>query len=71
MFLIVALINAIDVIVALANGTAQPGWSQLMLSVWFVGGVIMVSLGLVGIYIGRTYSEVKQRPQYIISDVLD
>lgn len=31
----------------------------------------MVSLGLVGIYIGRTYSEVKQRPQYIISDVLD
>lgn len=70
-FLIVALINAIDVVVALCNGTAQPGWSQLMLSIWFVGGVIMVSLGLVGIYIGRTYSEVKKRPQYIISEVLD
>ena len=70
-FLIVALINAIDVIVALCNGSAQPGWSQLMLSIWFVGGVIMVSLGLVGIYIGRTYSEVKRRPQYIISEVLD
>lgn len=70
-FLIVALINAIDVIVALCNGSAQPGWSQLMLSIWFAGGVIMVSLGLVGIYIGRTYSEVKRRPQYIISEVLD
>lgn len=71
LFLIVALINSIDVVVALCNGTAQPGWSQLMLSVWFVGGVIMVSLGMVGIYIGRMYSEVKHRPQYIISEVLD
>lgn len=71
LFLIFALINGIDVVVALVNGTAQPGWSQLMLSVWFVGGVIMVSLGMVGIYIGRMYSEVKHRPQYIISEVLD
>lgn len=70
-FLIVALINAIDVIVALCNGSAQPGWSQLMLSIWFVGGIIMISIGMVGIYIGRTYSEVKKRPQYIISEVLD
>ena len=71
MFLILALINGIDVVVSLCNGTAQPGWSQLMLSIWFVGGVIMVSLGMVGIYIGRMYSEVKNRPQYIISEVLD
>lgn len=71
LFLTVALINGIDIIVALCNGTAQPGWSQLMLSVWFVGGVVMVALGMVGIYIGRIYSEVKHRPQYIISEVLD
>ena len=71
LFLIVALINGIDVVVALCNGTAQPGWSQLMLSIWFIGGVIMVSLGMVGIYIGRMYGEVKHRPQYVISEVLD
>lgn len=70
-FIIVALINAIDVIVALCNGTATPGWSQLMLSIWFVGGVIMIALGMVGTYIGRIYTEVKHRPQYIISEVLD
>lgn len=70
-FLIVALINAIDIIVSLINGTAEPGWSQLMLSLWFVGGVVLISLGLVGVYIGRTYSEVKHRPQYIILDVLE
>lgn len=70
-FLIVALINAIDVVVALCNGTAAPGWSQLMLSLWFIGGVLMISLGVVGTYIGRIYSEVKNRPQYIISETLD
>lgn len=70
-FLIIALINAVDIVVSLINGTAQPGWSQLMLSMWFVGGVILIALGLVGIYIGRTYSEVKHRPQYLILDVLD
>ena len=71
LFLVVALINGIDVVMALINGTAQPGWSQLMLSIWFVGGVVMVALGMVGIYIGRTYNEVKHRPQYIVSDILD
>ena len=70
-FLIVALINAIDVVISLCNGTAAPGWSQLMLSVWFIGGVVLISLGLVGIYIGRTYSEVKQRPTYIVSEIID
>lgn len=70
-FLVVALINAIDVIVALCNGTAAPGWSQLMLSIWFIGGMIMISLGLLGIYIGRTYTEVKRRPQFIVSETLD
>ncbi|MDO5329289.1 MAG: glycosyltransferase family 2 protein [Coriobacteriia bacterium] len=69
--LIVALINAIDVIVALCNGTAAPGWSQLMLSVWFVGGMILIAIGLLGTYIGRIYGEVKNRPRYIISDKLD
>lgn len=71
LFLIVAVINGVDVVMALINGTAQPGWSQLMLSIWFVGGVVMVALGMVGIYIGRTYSEVKHRPQYIVSEILD
>lgn len=41
-----------------------PGWSSLMISVWLVGGVILVSLGIVGEYIGKIYIEVKDRPRY-------
>ena len=40
------------------------GWSSMILSVWLVGGVILVSLGIVGEYIGKIYIEVKDRPRY-------
>lgn len=69
--LIIAFINAIDVVIALCNGTAVAGWSQLMLSVWFLGAMILIAIGLLGIYIGRIYGEVKNRPQYVISKELD
>jgi hypothetical protein len=42
-----------------------------MLSVWFTGGVIMIAIGLVGIYIGKIYMEVKHRPLYNIKEVLE
>ena len=51
-------------------GETQPGWSSLMLSIWFIGGVQLISIGLIGQYIGKIYVEVKQRPRYHIETFL-
>ena len=47
------------------------GWTSLMLSIWFVGGCLLVSMGVVGEYIGKIYLEVKDRPRYIVEEKLD
>lgn len=47
-----------------------PGWSSLMISIWLVGGVVLVSLGIVGEYIGKIYIEVKDRPRYNEEELL-
>jgi dolichol-phosphate mannosyltransferase len=45
------------------------GFASIILSVWFIGGMIMLTLGLVGIYVGKVFQQVKQRPQFIVSDI--
>lgn len=54
-----------------AGGNAVPGWTSLMVSIWFVGGMMMVSLGVVGEYVGKAYTEIKRRPRYIIAETLE
>ena len=49
------------------SGHVVAGWSSLMIF-WLVGGFIMVSLGIVGEYVGRIYLESKHRPRYIIAE---
>lgn len=46
------------------GNTTVSGWSSLMLSIWFLGGVQLLSIGVIGQYIGKTYVEVKERPRY-------
>jgi len=70
-FLLISLGIGIYVIRALVLGTAVPGWSSLMLSVWFASGVLMMAIGIVGTYIGKIYQEVKHRPLYHVQEVLD
>jgi len=57
-------------IVRWAIGASVLGWASLICSVWAIGGLIMLSLGIIGEYIGKTYLEVKGRPQFIIETVL-
>ena len=47
-------------------GTTSPGWASLMVIVVFLGGVQLITIGILGEYIGRIYDEVKQRPLYIL-----
>ncbi|MCG6795768.1 glycosyltransferase family 2 protein [Geobacillus sp. YHL] len=47
-------------------GHAESGWTSLMISVWFIGGLVLMSLGLIGEYIGKIYQEVKRRPRFAV-----
>lgn len=58
-------------IVAKLMGTTSQGWSSLMISIWMLGGLQMLSLGVIGEYIGKITLEVKKRPRYIIEEILD
>jgi glycosyltransferase involved in cell wall biosynthesis len=51
-------------------GHAQSGWTSLMISLWFIGGLLLIGIGLIGEYIGKIYQEVKRRPRFTIEKVL-
>lgn len=70
-FLLVALVMVLYSLASLVAGRVVAGWTSLMISVWFVGGVTVTSLGIVGEYVGRIYLESKHRPRYIIAETLD
>lgn len=48
-----------------------PGWTSLIVSLWAIGGLLMMSIGVVGAYIGKIYLETKERPRFIIEDYLE
>jgi glycosyltransferase involved in cell wall biosynthesis len=51
---------------AMLYGSPVLGWSSLMVSVYFIGGIIISILGVLGIYLGKTFDEAKKRPLYIV-----
>ncbi len=69
-FLFIGLLIGCYVLYSLITGSAVHGWASLMLSIWLVGGIMMLSIGAVGIYIGKIYTEVKHRPLYHIKEFL-
>ncbi|MBR4388332.1 MAG: glycosyltransferase family 2 protein [Prevotella sp.] len=69
-FLFIALLISMWVIWSLIAHQTVAGWASLMLSIWFVGGCILIGLGIVGEYIGKIYIEVKDRPRYNIEKTL-
>lgn len=68
--LLIDIIIAIWVLMSHFNGVAISGWASLMLSVWFLGSLILIALGIIGEYIGKIFVEVKHRPRYNVAESL-
>ncbi|HIT07348.1 MAG TPA: glycosyltransferase family 2 protein [Candidatus Scybalocola faecipullorum] len=66
----VCIIAAIYAFISYFMGHAEPGWTSLILSIWFLGGVQLVSIGLIGQYVGKVYIETKERPRYNVEAML-
>ena len=69
-FIAVSLLILVWVIHAYLTKNVVPGWASLMLSIWLVGGCVLVGLGVVGEYVGKIYTEVKARPRFNIEETL-
>jgi len=66
LFMVVALIIIVYALSAFWGGHVIPGWTSLLVSLWFIGGTILTAIGIIGEYIGKIYKEVKRRPRYFI-----
>ncbi len=61
-----AIAFAIFTFYSYMTGNVVRGWASTVLSIWFIGGLVIFSIGMVGQYVGKIYLEVKERPRYII-----
>ena len=66
----VSIVVLVYCLVRYFTGHTIQGWTTTVLSVWAIGGLIMISLGVIGEYIGRIYLETKNRPRYIVESYL-
>lgn len=69
-FVVLSLLAIVYAVVAYFMGRTIPGWTSILISLWFIGGVTLFSMGVVGTYIGKIYMEVKRRPRYFIEKVV-
>ena len=70
LILFISIIIMIYAFIRKVTGNNVEGWTFITISIWFLGGLQMLSLGIVGEYIGKVYNETKQRPRYIIEENL-
>ena len=66
-----SLVMLIWALIGWLAGKTVSGWTSLMCSIWMIGGIQLLSLGVIGEYIGKIYAEAKRRPRYIIESVLN
>lgn len=71
LILTISIVIMLYSLIMLIIGKTVTSTSLIIISIWFLGGLQMISIGIVGEYIGKIYSETKQRPRYIVSEELD
>ena len=68
--LILSLLMILYSVIQKVLGNTVDGWTFIVCSLWLLGGIQMLSLGIIGEYIGKIYSETKARPRYLVTDYL-
>lgn len=68
---ILSLAMLIYSIIIKITGHADSGWASIICSIWMIGGIQLLSLGIIGEYVGKIYNETKSRPRYIIEEFLN
>ena len=68
---VLSLLMLLWALVEWVSGKTVSGWASLICSIWMIGGIQLLALGVIGEYIGKVYSETKARPRYIIERVLN
>ena len=66
----ISIIALIYSLISHFSGNTVTGWTSLTISIWMLGGIQLLSLGIIGEYIGKIYTETKERPRYIIAQKL-
>lgn len=65
-----SLIAYVYILASYFSGRTVSGWSSIMVSIWFLGGLQLLAIGIIGEYIGKTYLEVKERPRFNVEEFL-
>lgn len=65
---VVSMLALIYTLIVKIFGRTVTGWTSLTLSIWMIGGIQLLSLGVIGEYVGKIYNETKHRPRFIISE---
>lgn len=68
LFMFISFCAIIYGIMSYVEGRAIEGWTSQLVSIWFIGGAILLACGTIGEYVGKIYTEVKRRPRYFIQD---
>lgn len=67
---VVSLVMLIYSLIVNALGNTAIGWTSMIMSIWLLGGLQLLAIGIIGEYVGKAYMETKKRPKYIIETVL-
>lgn len=68
--MILSVVAALYALISYMCGSVVAGWTSMLISLWFIGGAILLSIGVLGEYIGKIYKETKRRPRYHIEKTI-
>lgn len=69
LFILISIVAIIYGFLSYLEGNTIPGWTSLLVSIWFIGGMVTTAIGIIGEYVGKIYKEVKRRPRYFVEKV--